>query len=908
MYNVGSTSANEPVKVKFNLPGLTPEAGMRIVSVSDRFAEEFGIAAWDCEIAGDRQSVACTGPELAEYNLPMPIGPGETACGKFSEEEIGSPLPCSILVNADAESRLRPYETIYPNAEITGGGDPTRDFTFDPTESWRDFDITKFDGFITDSLGDPYNQAGGNPFEATSELEITATNSGTGFTYDIGEGTLLNQTPTRLPKSVGIDLPPGFVGNPRVAERCTEAQLAIGECTGDSQVGTIDLVGQDNFSVTYPVYNMVAPAGQAGELAFSVEVTWAHMDVSVRSEAALALTVTVENLNQTVGLVGLALNIWGVPAAAVHDDERLCTNPVVVGCASTLPEGAFLSLPTSCEGPFEIGGRVDSWLEPGHFLSAAYPSHDLIGSPIGSEGCSALDFSPSVEARPSSNAADAPTGLNVSVRTPQNADPHGTAEAHLRSIEVTLPRGLVVNPGGANGLAGCSPEQIGLLTAPRVSPVRFGADAPACPDASKIGTAELVTPLVDHPIPGSIYMALPGRNPFGSLLAAYLTAEDARSGLLIKMPLEIELDPETGQVRAVIRDAPQLPFERVGIDLKSGAGAPLRTPAVCGRYSSSAVVTPWSAPESGPPSNLVDTHTISQGAIGKPCQYRASDQPNAPVLEAGSVAAVAGRTSPFVLNLRREAASQEFRSFELLAPPGLTASLSGVAPCSSGVLAQLESMPGGSQGVAGQPACPSGSRLGSVSIAAGAGPRPFYVSGSVYLSGPYRDAPLSLAFVVPAVAGPYDLGTVVTRIAVYVEPATARLRLVSDAMPTVLSGIPLDITRISITLDRTAFSRNPTSCDVMEIGGSVTSVEGDVAPISNRFQVGDCGELRFAPRLRFRLTGAVGRNGRPGLSVVLVPRAGDAKSGHRDHCDPRRGAHRPKQLPGHLHARRLRRP
>jgi hypothetical protein len=143
------------------------------------------------------------------------------------------------------------------------------------------------------------------------------------------------------------------------------------------------------------------------------------------------------------------------------------------------------------------------------------------------------------------------------------------------------------------------------------------------------------------------------------------------------------------------------------------------------------------------------------------------------------------------------------------------------------------------------------------------------VGGTAYLAGPYKGAPLSLAIFTPATAGPFDLGTVVVRSALQVDPYSARITAVSDPIPHILDGIPLDVRQIVVRLDHAGWGLNPSSCEAMSFDGSEESVLGNPAALTNRFQVGECGRLGFKPKVSIQLKGSTRRIGHPALKAVV---------------------------------------
>jgi hypothetical protein len=412
-----------------------------------------------------------------------------------------------------------------------------------------------------------------------------------------------------------------------------------------------------------------------------------------------------------------------------------------------------------------------------------------------------------------------------------------------------------------------------VATAAESGTPQFTPDPATCPDPAKLGTVEISSPaVIDHPLKGSVYLATPHQNPFDSLLAIYITVNDPQSGVVVKLPGEIEADPATGRLTTTVSEAPQLPFEDLSLEFFKGAGAPLKTAIACGSSTVSTDMVPWSAPE-GATEHPIDTFAIEHGAGNGPCVKDEASAPNTPKFEAGTLEPTAGAYSPFQLKLTRADGTQQLTGIDTTLPKGLIAKLAGVPYCSDAALAAAAAKSGKAE--QSVPSCPAASKVGSVNVGAGAGPTPFYASGSAYLAGPYKGAPLSLAVITPAVAGPFDLGTVVVRTALQVDPETAVVRAVSDPFPHILQGIPLDLRSIVLNLDRSSFTKNPTNCSPLAITGAAMALTGQSTPLSSRFQVGDCGKLKFAPKLHLDLKGGTKRNHNPALTATLTyPKGG----------------------------------
>jgi hypothetical protein len=454
-----------------------------------------------------------------------------------------------------------------------------------------------------------------------------------------------------------------------------------------------------------------------------------------------------------------------------------------------------------------------------------------------------VPFQPGLSVTPDSRSAGAPSGYAFELTLPQSSEPAPIGQADVRRAVVRLPEGVRVNPAAADGLAGCSPAQVGL---------RSLADA-TCPDGSRVGSVTIVTPLLDAPLVGSIYLAGPHDNPFDSLLAVYLVARGP--GLIVKLAGRVETDPLSGRLTAVFDELPQLPFSSVRLLFDGGPRAVLVNPPVCGSYGVDGELTSWS----GAVRSVGSSFVVDGGCFG------AGARPFAPGFSAGVESPVAGGSSPFHLRVTRDDADEELGRVTVRLPRGLLGRLSDVVLCSSGDAA------------AGT--CGDGSLIGHVVAGAGAGPLPFYIGGGrVYVTGPYGGAPFGLSVVVRAVAGPFDLGTVVVRAAVFVDRRTAALRAVTDPLPVLLQGIPLQLRDVRVAVDRPGFMVSPTGCGEKRVRGVLESVAARVVGASSRFQVGDCASLPFHPRLRL-FVGSRGhtraRSSTP-LTAVLTQQPGEA--------------------------------
>jgi hypothetical protein len=673
-------------------------------------------------------------------------------------------------------------------------------------------------------------------------------------------------------------LPPGFVGAPAAVGECTPAQLTENACPRSSQVGRIELTltptgvfdERRYESYAMPVFNMTHPVGVVNDLAFSLVGNPVHIRASLDPEKNYAVKTVVPNINETTPVYFQKLTLWGVPADPSHDWERCISTVGMVDsfpaapCPTDWPRQAFLTVPFDCQGNHAMTiSHVNSWQNPGVFEPAvSYPD-----PPARASECDKPQFEPSVQIEPTGRAANTPTGLAVRIEVPQTSNPNALGTPPVKRVEVTFPEGMTVSPSFADGLTSCSLGQIGLRT-----------DAPvACPDSSRIGAVELSTPLLPEPLEGSIYLADQARNPFGSLLAVYLAVHDNEDrGILVKVPGRIDLDPNTGQLSSTFDDLPQFPFDDLTLSFRSGPRAPLINPPTCGTHTIGVEMSSYARPNQ--PVDVSNTYQVAEGPSGSACADTPASRPFEPRLSGGTSNPLAGAFSPLHLRAFRSDADQELSSVEGAAPLGLSASLRGVGRCSEAAIAAAvaRSQPGQGALEIAAPSCPASSQVGTIETGAGAGPTPIYVPGKIYMAGPYRGAPLSGVGIVPAVAGPLDLGVVVVRAPAYVDPRTARVRIATDQLPQIIHGVLIRVRDVRIHLDRPDFILNPTSCAEKSIDATAFSTAGAVKQLNQRFQVGDCARLGFKPRLSIELRGGTRRGDNPALRAVLRARPGDA--------------------------------
>jgi uncharacterized repeat protein (TIGR01451 family) len=735
------------------------------------------------------------------------------------------------------------------NSATISGGDPsaadastTDPTTFSATQLGFGFAPGSFKADVFDAQrpgGSPVRQAGSHPFEARvdfrSNLQLTEDPD------DVTVGDLFYTEPAGHVKTLETKLPAGLIGNPQATPQCDPILLAEpganskGFCPTDTQVGVIDLrlnegkvIDNADPTTTIPVYNVAPPPGVVAAFAFSLVGIPVLIKASLDPTDHYAVIARIENTVEVNPVRSAQLTLWGVPADPAHDALREDPHSGLLGNPFTDPIKPFLTMPAQCGVDGMVQMRADSWDAAGAFTPWQQ------GTTAQMTGCddSRFHFDPTITVQPESLTPSTPTGLNVDLAVPQkddtvddasklyagSADEAAIATPPLRNAVVTLPAGMTVSPSSADGLVACTPLQIGLGT----------NDEPTCPDGAKIGTISIDTPLLPDPLTGSIYLAAQNDNPFGSTLAIYLVAKGP--GVIVKLPGEVAPDATTGQLTTTFDDNPQLPFSHLHLHFNSGDRAPLVTPPTCGTQTTTAQLTSWNG--SLPAVQTTASFTISADGHGAPCGARGFD----PSFAAGTTNPVAGKDSPLVTKFGRSDQDQELGKVDVSFPQGLLGRIAAAVLCSDAD--------------ANAGTCGEGSRIGSVTVGAGPGPHPFYITdGRVYITEPYNGAPYGLSIVVHAKAGPLDLGNVVVRAKVLVDRRTAALRIVSEPLPTILDGIPLQVRLVDVTVDRPGFTFNPTNCSVMSARAQITSTGGTVASKSSRFQAGGCGALPFAPRM-----------------------------------------------------------
>jgi hypothetical protein len=596
-------------------------------------------------------------------------------------------------------------------------------------------------------------------------------------------------------KNIRVDLPVGLSINPQALPQCTETELATGPtgCNPETLVGTDEISTisplLENIKVTVPVYNMVPREGHPAQFGFNTGVappTYLLGGVSWNTDYHEYFTI--EEIPATVPLI----------------ESRLTFN----GRAGT----GFLTNPSACTGPQTTSLRVES--HEGQVVNTTYTT------PVGVDGCNLVPFNPTIGLGTETTQSDQPTGVTAELKVPQNPNPLEVDSSTLHTATVTLPEGMTINPSAAHGLDGCTEAQIGI-----------GGTAPVtCPEASRIGTVAIETPTLPvGSLTGNVYLGKPASGAIsGPPYTAYLDAESARYGLSVRLKGSIVPNEATGQLTATFADNPQVPFSDLALHFTGGTLAPLANPLSCGPATTSSALAPYSGQPAANPSSVFTVDADGHGGVcPSPLPFSLSQST---LVQPGT----AGSSSSFSLNLARGDGQQYLSRISATLAPGLVGLIPAVPLCGE---------PQAAQGT-----CSAASQIGASVVSAGAGVTPFQFTGPVYLTGPTGGASYGMSIAVPAVAGPFNLGTVVVRAGIAVDPLTARLTVTSD-LPSIVKGIPLRLKNVAIAINRQGFLINPTNCAALATETKLTSTFGATQGLSTPFQVSGCSALAFKPSL-----------------------------------------------------------
>ncbi len=695
-------------------------------------------------------------------------------------------------------------------------------------------------------------------------------------------------------KDLEINLPPGLVENPAAVPQCSlaafhtprqspyEASLSGESCPDRTQIGTVEVRSSfgGGSTRTFGVFNLDPPPGAPSELGFNAYGAPITFIPHVRqADGEYGLTLVAQNIPQLVNFRGLTLTVWGTPWGVVHNAQRgNClkeTEPdfgwakCSVGPPKLNVPVAYLTLPTACEGPLSFTAVATSWQQPATSVSRTYSGQNL-------EGCAALAFEPNPVGFVTDPRASSPSGFdfNLNVDNSGFLTPQRLAPSPVRKAVVTLPDGMTINPSVGAGLGVCTPAQYAAETVS--SPPGAG-----CPNVSKIGDFTVQSPLFEKTVEGSLFLAAPHDNPFGTLIGVYLVAKNSDRGILVKVAGKLDADLASGRLVATFDKLPQLPYTNLKVHFREGQRSPLATPATCGSFSTEMDLTPWRG--------LAGTRhsssplTISAGVNGGPCP--SSVTPFTPRAQAGTLNSNAGSYTPFYLHLTREDTEQEITSYSTALPPGLTGKIGSIPYCSDAAIEAAKHRGGFEE--AEHPSCPASTEIGHTIAGYGLGPVLSYAPGGLYLAGPFHGSTFSVVAIDSATVGPFDLGTVVIRSAIRVDPRTAQVSIDSagsDPIPHIIDGIPIHLRDVRVYISRPGLTLNPTSCErfpvVSTLNGSGQRFgdagDDSTATATSPFQVFNCGALGFAPKLSLKLKGGTKRGDYPSLRAEVRPRPGDA--------------------------------
>jgi uncharacterized repeat protein (TIGR01451 family) len=889
IWNAGTTTALGQVKVEDHLP--------QGVTVKEAFDEE----GWVCF---GSTTLICKAPlELGEWRADV-----SGSLGNATHR-------IQFLVSVSPEA-----SGVHNNvATVTGAGATNSDtdpIHFGPGEG-------QF-GLIPSSVeGDTYSverpdavvehQAGSHPFEQRVNFD---------FNQLYGNDPFNNAPPySHFTKSIGrvrtveTILPRGMIGNAEGLPKCRGTDLLgagseffqTAGCPADTQVGYLKVQLSNGFGdggwgflneiPRVTVYNMVPPKGVAADFGFKIgQIYIGHIYITLDPAHDYAIKATAPYITDLEIVRGVQLTLWGVPGDPAHDRYRAFkptfneegeideTEPF--GASVGGPYRAFLDLPMDCafdNGPFLLS--VDSWNHPGVFTNPMPGLTDLNVT-----GCDdpRVRFKPQINLQPTSRDAGSPTGLDVHLEVPQRSQVvehanelysgsgsiHGVDTPPMKKVVVTFPPDMTISTSAAQGLGVCSSAQLALGTNKPVT----------CPDNSQYGQLTLHTPILppDQPMRGFIYIAKKDDNPYHNFLSMYFVIQEPERDLLIKIPGKIDLDPVTGQIKVTFDDLPQFPLSDMQLTFKGGVRSALVNPRTCGNKQITATFYSWADPET--PHTVSSSYDITHKADGSPCVQSLVGRPFDVQMSAGTVNPNAASYSPFLFRMTRTDDDQEISQIGTDMPPGLTARIAGTTICPDEAIERAANPFRTGTEERDFPSCPASSFIGQTDVGSGVGVPLSFFPGRLYLAGPYKGAPLSFVVITPAMPGPYDLGVIVVRTAVRVDPESTAIHVLSDPFPQIYQGIPVRIRDIRLKIDKPDLMKNPTSCAPMSIDAHLTGAGGDVnttaddtaSNLSTTFQVANCSRLDFRPKLRFKLKGGTGRSDHPSLTANLTTREGDA--------------------------------
>ena len=814
--NTGTLPSSGPITLTDKLP-----AGITV-------GGEFDHTGWECPAKSGSSLVVCTyagvipalgRSEVLTIPVAVTVAPGTTVINSVTVS--GGDAPVAAI------------------SRSTEAGGPVPPFGF------SDFSLQ-----ASDISGAPDTQAGDHPYALTTTIAFPE--------QELSRAPMHPEKPVQIPRALELELPAGLVGDPQAVPRCTIVAFVSLTCPASSRVGTAFInLAQAIFEneSSYPIYNITPEHGYPAEFGVYAEAIekYTFIYASVGPGPDYRLHISVPDIPNAASLTNMTVTFFGNPETMNNPPGQPINAP-----------SAFFTNPSDCVGaPLKTTIKVNTYEEPNHWVEGETQS-----APVA--GCDLLQFQPTIAFTPESTRADEPSGYTVDLQIPQSQSTglEGLATADLKDVKVTLPRGVSVNPAAADGLGACpatGPEGFNMEGAESQAPDSVGAMSPVpghCPLNSQVGTVEAETPLLPpHALTGHVYVAQPecggeGQEPCtemdaqnGRLFSLYLQLEG--EGVVIKLHGIVSTNPSDGQLTAIFDNNPQVPVSDIKLHLTGGPRASLANPATCGEAVTTSDLTPWSSPET-PDAHPASAFTVT-GCEGSPFS---------PAFSAGTTSTNAASYTDFTATFHRPDRQQNLDAVQVTTPPGLLGMLSHIVLCGK---------PQAAQGT-----CSSASQIGTATAGAGAGSHPYWVSGPVFLTGPYRGAPFGLSIAIPAKAGPFNLGTVVVRSAITINPETSAITITSDPLPQILDGVPLRIQTVNVTVDRPQFMFNPTSCNAQQITGILASAQGATAQVSSPFAASGCRYLPFKPSFSASTRGQASKADGASLRVKVTSAAGQA--------------------------------
>jgi hypothetical protein len=923
VFNVGARESTGTVTVTDTLPpGITATvAGALRIDVEEAVSSS-GVTPqlegsyWDCtgngggtppHVAGATIVTCTNSPE----SLPNLAGGAGYSAPHFVDAKTPMP-PIGIGVTAAAGTP----ETLVPrcggsgapqcnHVTVAGGGaagTATIEDGITVSRAAPHFGVADLSAWFSNADGTRDLLAGSHPYAAVLNYDLASEV----VPESNGNGEWELRTAGGEQRTLRVKLPAGLVGAPDAAPRCQRSAYLAERCPRGSLIGVV----LARFTVfpgafEFGLYSVVPRAGVPAEFAFTVKGIHAYIVPEVRSGGDYGLTTTVNDSPER-SILGATIVIWGDAAAKSHEawvepnNCKVVGAPQETGSCAPAPESSmsFLTLPTSCGAPPVTSMFVNSWQEPVQSDEVFSTQTDAAGVPAGFSGCESLGFAPGLVTAPDTARADSPTGLSVEVKPPLGSfeEQEGLSTADIQDTKVVLPEGLVINPGQAAGLQACGAGEDGL-TSEAERAVGEEDNGPAhCPNASKVGVVSIHTPLLEGTtepnLEGNVYV-LDSNPPDLKLLVAA-----SADGVNLKLVGNVHLNTSTGRLETTFEGTPQLPFTDFKLSFSGGPQAALDTPTHCGTYTTNADFSSWAIPFV-PDFLSGASFDLAEGPGGSGCP--AATLPFSPELTAGATTDKAGAFSGFTMLLSRGDGQQRIEKLSFKMPAGLAGLISNVPVCGE---------PQAAQGT-----CPSSSRIGHTVVTSGPGPYPLVIpqpgdpEAAIYLTGPYGGAPFGLSIVTPVIAGPFNLGTIVTRAKIEVNPLTAQITVATDPLPQIVDGVPTDLRSVYAVIDRSGFMFNPTSCSPQTISGTAWSTAApgqsepaETAGLSTQFGIGSCRELAFAPKLTVSTSGKTSKANGAGLQVKLVaPHEGPTAPGDSEEANLTRvKVDLPKQLPSRL--------